>query len=108
MLETFAGIVHADRTQSRRQDTAAGIYEQKGSDESTTVDRDDEFHLLPPDERVLTLLQQNGGRMWQQEVITETGYSPGQVSKLLSEMEDDGQVKRYWKHGQKIVVRTHT
>lgn len=107
MLETFAGIVHAKQTQSRRQDIAADAHDHEGGDESSTGKREDEFYLLPPDERVLTLLQEYGGRMWQQDVISETGYSEGRVSKLLSEMEDDGTVNRYWRGGQKVVALTH-
>lgn len=107
MLETFAGIVHAKRTQSRRQDIVTDAHYHGGNDESPTGKREDGFYLLPPDERVLTLLKEYGGRMWQQDVISETGYSAGRVSKLLSEMEDDGTVNRYWRGGQKVVALTH-
>ena len=106
VLETFAGVVHAERKQSRKDDTATDVLDHEGGDESATNGRDEEFYLLPPEERVLTLLKEHGGCMWQQEVITETGYSQGQVSKLLNEMEDDGSVDRYWKEGQKVVTIT--
>lgn len=57
-----------------------------------------------PDEEVLTLLDKYGGRMWQQDVIAETGYSAAKVSELLGDMEADGQITRYWKNGQKVVA----
>lgn len=106
MLETFAGIVHAERAQSRREETTSDIHDHERGVESSIENRDDDFHLLPPDERVLTLLEEHGGRMWQQDVIAETGYSQGRVSKLLSEMEDEGHVNRYWKRGEKVVAQT--
>lgn len=64
----------------------------------------DEVRLQPPDERVLELVDEHGGRMWQQEVVAETGYSEGRVSKLLCDLEADGRVTRYWKDGQKVVT----
>lgn len=106
MLETFAGIVHAERKQSREHDSATAAHDHQADDERPHEERDEEFYLLPPEERVLTALKESGGRMWQQDIIADTGYSQGRVSKLLSEMEDDGRVNRYWKDGQKVVTLT--
>lgn len=64
----------------------------------------DDFLLLPPEECVLTLLDEYQGRMWQQDVVEETGYSEGRVSEVLSEMEAGDQVTRYWKDGKKVVT----
>lgn len=55
-------------------------------------------------DQILTLLEAYDGRMWQQDVLVETGYSAGKVSRLLSEMEEDGQITRYWKNGAKVVA----
>lgn len=63
----------------------------------------DEIYLFP-EERVLLLLEQNDGRMWQGQVVDETGFSKAKVSKLLSKMENDGDVTRYWKGGKKVVT----
>lgn len=71
-----------------------------GSDGGQT----DDVPLLPPEERVLTLLDDYHGRMWQQDVVEETGYSEGRVSEVLSGMEADDQVTRYWKDGKKVVT----
>lgn len=60
--------------------------------------------LEPPEEQVLDLVSSRGGRVWQQEIVAETGYSQGRISRLLTEMEDDEQVVRYWKRGQKVVA----
>lgn len=59
---------------------------------------------LFPKERIRTLLDAYDGRMWQQDVIAETGYSAGRVSRLLSEMEAEDQITRYWKDGSKVVA----
>lgn len=60
--------------------------------------------IVFPETRILTLLEEHGGRMWQQGVIAETGYSAAKVSGILTKMEDDGQITRYWKNGRKVVV----
>lgn len=60
--------------------------------------------FLEPDERILFLLSEHDGRMWQQDVVERTGYSSARVSELLSEMEDHGRVNRYWKDGKKVVT----
>lgn len=57
-----------------------------------------------PEERVLTLLDDNGGRMWQQGIVSETGYSEAKVSRLLTDLEEDGIVDRNWSGGEKLVV----
>lgn len=59
-----------------------------------------------PDRRepVLGLLDVNGGRVWQQDVIAELDCSAASVSRLLSAMEEDDEITRYWKHGQKVVA----
>lgn len=55
-------------------------------------------------ESVLGLLEANGGRVWQQDVVVELDYSAPTVSRLLSAMETDNEITRYWKHGQKVVA----
>lgn len=63
----------------------------------------DDMYLFP-DERVLVLLDERNGRVWQGDVVDETGFSKAKVSKLLTEMEDDGEISRYWKDGKKVVT----
>lgn len=70
-----------------------------GTDEPTVAEQ-----FRSPDECVLTLVYTSGGHLWQQDLITETGYSVGKISELLSEMEADGQISRYWKDGRKVVT----
>ncbi|MFC6798039.1 helix-turn-helix domain-containing protein [Haladaptatus sp. DYSN1] len=53
---------------------------------------DDE--LLTDEDRVLKMLQDNGGRMRQVNIVDETGWSKSKVSMLLSDMEDDGLISK--------------
>lgn len=53
---------------------------------------------------VIELLEANGGRVWQQDVVSELDCSAPSVSRLLSAMEADGEITRYWKRGKKVVA----
>lgn len=50
--------------------------------------------LVSDDDRVRQLLEDNGGRMKQTEIVEATQWSKSKVSMLLSEMEDDGEVTK--------------
>lgn len=68
--------------------------------------RESDAHLefLELDERVLFLLSEHDGRLPQQTVVEETGYSAARISELLREMEADGRVNRYWDDGGKVIT----
>ncbi|WP_049952980.1 helix-turn-helix transcriptional regulator [Halostagnicola larsenii] len=53
-----------------------------------------EAELLTDEDRVVTLIEENGGRMKQVDIVDETGWSKSKVSMLLSEMEDDGTISK--------------
>jgi len=59
-------------------------------------DGDDEIdpELLSDEERVERLLRQNGGRMKQASIVTETGWSNAKVSQLLSSMDEADRVDK--------------
>lgn len=50
--------------------------------------------LISDEERVVTLLEENGGRMKQVNIVDETGWSKSKVSMLLSDMEDEGTISK--------------
>jgi hypothetical protein len=50
--------------------------------------------LLTDEARVKKLLDENGGRMKQVNIVEETGWSKSKVSMLLSEMEEDGDISK--------------
>ncbi|WP_458185854.1 helix-turn-helix transcriptional regulator [Haladaptatus sp. NG-WS-4] len=57
---------------------------------------DDEpnLELLSDEERVEHLLEQNGGRMKQAKIVTETNWSNAKVSQRLSSMADEGRIDK--------------
>ncbi|MEF8800648.1 MAG: hypothetical protein V5A38_04625 [Halolamina sp.] len=50
--------------------------------------------LLSDEERVEYLLEQNGGRMRQADIVAETDWSDAKVSQLLSRMADEGSIEK--------------
>jgi hypothetical protein len=67
---------------------AAGAAESESEPESVDTD------LLSPEQHVMHLLETNGGRMKQSQFVEETGWSKAKVSRKLSRLEEDGEVKR--------------
>lgn len=53
-----------------------------------------EEELLDDEERVMRLLDRNGGRMKQVVIVDETGWSKSKVSMLLSDMEEAGDISK--------------
>jgi hypothetical protein len=80
-----------DATAGGAAAAAAGAAE--ATDEPDDDDEIDE-ELLSDEERVLRLLEGNGGRMKQANIVTETGWSNAKVSQLLSGMHDDEEIQK--------------
>ncbi len=79
-------------TDSEAVDSAGG-----GAAEAPAADPEpaqEDLSLLADDERVLRLLERNGGRMRQANIVTETEWSDAKVSQLLSSMADDDRIKK--------------
>ena len=53
-----------------------------------------EEELLSDEDRVLNLLEENGGRMKQVNIVENTEWSKSKVSMLLSDMEDEGLISK--------------
>ncbi|AGB38217.1 helix-turn-helix transcriptional regulator [Natronococcus occultus] len=83
-----------DTTYRESTDEPAGqtfaYAEDSSADDADAVD----LELLSDEERVLRLLRQNGGRMKQGSIVSETGWSNAKVSQLLSQMADDGDIEK--------------
>ncbi len=62
------------------------------TDDATEEEVDPE--LLSDEERVLRLIEQNGGRMKQANIVTETGWSNAKVSQLLSAMDEEDRINK--------------
>jgi predicted Rossmann fold nucleotide-binding protein DprA/Smf involved in DNA uptake len=61
---------------------------------TATTDEEPDPELLSDEERVEYLLERNGGRMKQANIVKETGWSNAKVSQLLSSMEEEGRVDK--------------
>ncbi|HKJ58656.1 MAG TPA: hypothetical protein VKA37_05470 [Halobacteriales archaeon] len=68
----------------------------RGADASTPAEPASEVgppdELLSNEERVLGLLEQHGGRMKQQQVVEELGWTDAKTSQVVSELRESGQV----------------
>ena len=53
-----------------------------------------EAELLTDSDRVVKLLEENGGRMKQVDIVDSTDWSKSKVSMLLSDMEEDGDISK--------------
>jgi hypothetical protein len=73
--------------------TAAGETEAADGTDDEEDDEIDEA-LLSDEERVLRLVEGNGGRMKQANIVTETGWSNAKVSQLLSGMHEDEEIQK--------------
>ncbi|WP_058995964.1 hypothetical protein [Haloarcula sp. CBA1127] len=83
--------------------SATGSTEQPSTAASgdATADTDTPDEPAVPDEELLTdsdrvrkLLEENGGRMKQVDIVDSTDWSKSKVSMLLSDMEDDGDISK--------------
>lgn len=77
--------------ESVTEPAAAGVESQAESpDGAAAIDEE----LLSDEERVERLLEQNGGRMKQADIVKETDWSNAKVSQLLSSMEEADQIDK--------------
>jgi hypothetical protein len=65
-----------------------------GDESAGAAELDIDEELLSDEERVELLLERNGGRMKQANIVKKTGWSNAKVSQLLSAMEEEGQVDK--------------
>ena len=67
------------------------VSEPQPSPSETAVE---EAAMLSDSDRVLQLLEENGGRMKQVDIVDTTEWSKSKVSMLLSDMEDEGAISK--------------
>ena len=77
------------------EDGASNPGDEEGGAAAAAADEEEEdLELLSDEERVEYLLEKNGGRMKQANIVKETGWSNAKVSQLLSSMEDDERIDK--------------
>lgn len=74
----------------RRRSRSAETTPEEPSESTSTSG----LSVLTSQERVIELLESNGGRMRQTRIVEETGWSKAKVSMLLSEMESEGTISK--------------
>ncbi|WP_436936195.1 helix-turn-helix transcriptional regulator [Halovenus marina] len=96
----FAYVLH-DRDQITLPtggDDSAGetTSDETDNTEPAEPDQPDETaeELLSDEERVVQLIEANGGRMKQADIVKETDWSNAKVSQLLSAMEEEGEIDK--------------
>ncbi len=72
--------------------------------ESGTGDEAPPEDLLSPQERVLRLVRENGGRMKQAEVTEEFGWSAARTSQVVGDLRDEGKLESF-RLGRENVLR---
>jgi hypothetical protein len=81
--------------------TAAAFVRQRGEPAGGTAATDESEGAAPPEallsdeERVLALLEDNGGRMKQQDVKESLGWSRTKTSNVVNDLQDAGKVEVY-------------
>jgi len=82
-------------TEASETDKAPGAAEASGTaTEAESEDDELDRELLSDEELVERMLDRNGGRMKQANIVKETGWSNAKVSQLLSEMDEDGRIDK--------------
>lgn len=87
--ESVDGVGEAGAAEAGKPDDANA---EPSSDEGSEPEVD--LSLLSDEERVEHLLESNGGRMKQANIVKETGWSDAKVSQLLSKMDDESQIEK--------------
>ncbi len=89
-----AAIVGAGDDGTTASQTDVGSASDQAQGPTATADPVGEEELLSDSDRVQKLLEENGGRMKQVDIVETTDWSKSKVSMLLSEMEDDGEISK--------------
>ncbi len=71
-----------------------GADPDSGSEPADEDEGDVDPELLSDEERVERLLERNGGRMKQANIVQETNWSNAKVSQLLSSMDEEGRIDK--------------
>ncbi len=71
--------------------TSADSAASAGSTDSAAVPEEE---IVSDEKRVVRLLEDNGGRMNQVEIVEQTDWSKSKVSMLLSDMEEEGTISK--------------
>jgi LPXTG-motif cell wall-anchored protein len=89
------GGVNGDGGPGTAPPTSGGADADADADaDSAPGEQEEDLSLLSDEERVERLLERNGGRMRQAQIVEESGWSDAKVSQLLSAMADEERVEK--------------
>lgn len=71
------------------------LYRRRSLPDDADVQPDIDEDLLSDEERVLKLLEANGGRMKQQDLLEMVEWSRTKTSDVVNEMHKDGQIEKF-------------
>lgn len=99
VIIALALLYRTDRVAVRERLSRGGSAVPTDTDPAPTPESEPEpepadLSLLADDERVERLVERNGGRMRQAEIVAETDWSDAKVSQLLSSMADEGRIEK--------------
>jgi len=99
-----------DGNDAAEQSTAADSPSQTDDDEPASTDQSNDSpsepdpDLLSNEEQVMRLLETNGGRMKQQTVVQELGWTDAKTSKVVSTLRDEAKLESF-RIGRENVLR---
>lgn len=89
LMAGFAGGLYLSRKTG-----IVGVKEDEEEDGEEGGEAMAETELLTDEDKVVRILERNGGKMKQAEIVKETDWSKSKVSMLLSNMEDEGKISK--------------
>lgn len=103
LVSGLAGGFYLSRAGMARRDAE--------TDDEIAVDSSDEKgsegDLMSDEDRVVSILEDNGGKMKQAEIVEQTDWSKSKVSMLLSDMEEEGTISKL-RLGRENVIELET
>jgi len=91
--DSGAGAAASEATATAAEAADAPAAPESGGEADTEPAVSDE-ELLTDSDRVIKLLEDNGGRMKQVDIVDNTDWSKSKVSMLLSDMEEEGDISK--------------
>lgn len=90
-IKTYLGDRVEPGSESKSKSESGTVEPSNNTQAAPTIT---EAELMTDEDRVLSLLQDNDGRMKQVNIVNETGWSKSKVSMLLSDMDEDGLISK--------------
>ncbi len=94
-----------DSFETNLEDAPANETEEVDETESDEGGNTVDLELLSNEEQVIHLLENNDGRMKQQKVVEETGWSAAKTSNVLNEMHENDEIDKFRLGRENVVAK---